>query len=130
MRPDTIRVGDAFTRPIPVTVSDALSIVLPPIEPARVPGLAVYPDPARVDDTGGERGARIVGTRVETVAYVSQEEGEYRLPGIEISWWDVGAARTARIGRQASWFARSPVRAAVVRGSLTGRLTRTGTSLH
>lgn len=93
VRPDTIRVGDAFARTITVTVSDALSMVIPPLEPASIPGLAIYPDPPRVDDTSGERGARLVGTRVETVSYVAQEEGEYRLPGIEISWWDVGAER-------------------------------------
>jgi hypothetical protein len=39
-----------------------------------------------------------VGKRVETVTYVLQKEGSYRLPAIEIAWWDTNA-RTLRKAR-------------------------------
>jgi len=87
-RPDTIRVGDAFKRTITVTVTEALSIVIPPGDIDSVSGLSVYPDPPRVDDTGGERGAVIVGRRIESVTYVAEAEGAYTLPGRELIWWD------------------------------------------
>ena len=91
--PDTIRVGDAFTRTITVTVNDALAMVVPPIGAASVVGLALYADPPLVEDRGGERGERIVGTRTEAVTFVALEEGEYEVPGAELQWWDVNAAR-------------------------------------
>ncbi len=96
LRPDTVRVGDAFTRTVTTSVYDALSIVIPPLEIDSIPGIAIYPNQPRVDDTGGERGAQIVGTRVESVTYVMQEEGEFALPAIELAWWDVGAERLRR----------------------------------
>ncbi len=91
--PASLKVGDAFTRTITVTVNDALSMVLPPIPADPVPGLAVYPDPPRVTDEGGERGERIVGTRVERATIVAEQEGDYILPAIELAWWDVEAKR-------------------------------------
>jgi hypothetical protein len=91
--PDTIRVGDAFTRTITATVDDALAMVVPPFGADSIAGLAVYADPPLVDDQGGERGAQIVGTRAEAVTFVALEEGEYDVPGAELQWWDVNAAR-------------------------------------
>lgn len=96
LRPDTVRVGDAFTRTVTTSVYDALSIVIPPLEIDSIPGIAIYPNQPRVDDTSGERGAQIVGTRVESVTYVMQDEGEFALPAIELAWWDVGAERLRR----------------------------------
>ena len=61
-QPESLKVGDAFTRTITVTVNDALSMVLPPLPADPLPGLAVYSDPPRVRDEGGERGERIVAT--------------------------------------------------------------------
>ena len=92
-RPDTVLVGEAFTRTITFTVHDALSMVIPPMTFDTVPGLGVYVDPPMVEDTGGERGQAIVGTRVESVTYVAQEEGSYQLPAVELAWWDIGAGR-------------------------------------
>ncbi len=50
--PDTIRVGDAFTRTITATVDDALATVVPPMGADSISGMAVYADPL-VDDRGG-----------------------------------------------------------------------------
>jgi len=91
--PDTISVGDAFKRTITATVNDALAMVVPPIGADSIAGLALYADPPVVDDQGGERGERIVGTRTESVTFVALEEGEYEVPGVELQWWDVNAAR-------------------------------------
>ncbi len=94
--PDTLKVGDAFTATTTVTVHDALSMVLPPHSPEPIRGLAVYPDPPIVRDAGGERGEAIVGTRIETVTWVAEEPGEYRLPPAELTWWDVAAERARK----------------------------------
>lgn len=95
-RPAEIRVGDAFTRTVTVTVTDALAMVIPPVALVPIPGLAVYPEPPSVSDAGGERGATIVGIRVDEATYVAQEVGRYQLPEIALDWWDVSNARRMR----------------------------------
>ena len=89
--PRTLRVGEAFTRQITVTVQDALAMVIPPLGLDAPDGLAAYPEPPVVADEGGERGAAISGRRVETVTYVARDVGAYSLPPVELAWWDVDA---------------------------------------
>jgi hypothetical protein len=91
--PGIMKVGEAFTRTVTVTVNDALSMVIPPFPSDPVPGLAVYPDPAAVKDDGGDRGEGIIGTRVERATFVAEQEGDYLLPAIEFIWWDVKTQR-------------------------------------
>ena len=92
----TLRIGDSLTRTVTVTVADALSMVIPPFDLGAPQGLATYPAQPVVEDAGGERGERIVGTRVESTTFVAEREGSYRLPAVEIAWWDVAAAELNR----------------------------------
>ena len=94
--PQTLRVGEAFTRQITVRVQDALAMVIPPLRLDAPDGLAVYPEPPVVADEGGERGEAISGRRVETVTYVAREAGSYSLPPLELVWWDVEAGALRR----------------------------------
>jgi hypothetical protein len=91
-----LKAGDSFTRTITLTASDAFAIMLPPLEFPDEPGLAVYPAPPQVSDSGGERDEQRMAKRVESVTYVLQKEGDYRLPPIEIAWWDTFARQLRR----------------------------------
>ena len=95
-QPETLRVGEAFTRQITVTVQDALAMVIPPLGLEAQDGLAAYPEPPVVADEGGERDEAISGRRVETVTYVAREAGSYLLPPVELAWWDVEARALRR----------------------------------
>ncbi len=76
-----LRAGDSFTRTITMTAADAFAMMLPPLAFAPVDGLAVYPAQPKVADTsGGERGEARVAERRESVTYVLQKPGSYRLP--------------------------------------------------
>lgn len=90
---DSLKVGDALTRTVEMTVVDALSLVLPPVAFDTIPGLAVYPKPSLVTDEGGERGTQRIGRRVESATYVMEAEGVYELPAVEVAWWDLQAQR-------------------------------------
>jgi len=68
-------------------------MMLPILKPRSIDGIAVYPDPPALVDSGGERGQARVAHRTETVTYVFQEEGRYELPAIEIPWWDSSSSR-------------------------------------
>jgi len=95
-RSDTVLVGETLARTISVSVREALSIVIPPLAPDSIPGLTLYMDPARVTDTGGERGETREGTRVERLTYVAQDPGDYTLPPIEVAWWNLERSRVER----------------------------------
>ncbi len=88
-----IEVGEAVTRTITLTADDSFSMMLPTLEPPSVDGIAVYPDPPVLSDTGGERGEARIAHRTETVSYVFREEGRYELPAIDIPWWDSHSSR-------------------------------------
>jgi hypothetical protein len=94
--PETLRVGDAFTRRVTVSVEGALAMVIPPLGLDAPAGLAAYPEPPVVTDEGGERGAAISGRRVETITYVAREVGAYKLSPVELAWWDVEAGALRR----------------------------------
>ena len=83
-----LRTGDSFTRTITLSAADAFAMMLPPLAFPAVDGLAVYPAQPKVADRGGERDEPRVAERVESVTYVLQEPGSYRLPPAEIAWWD------------------------------------------
>lgn len=91
--PEGLRVGDAVTRTVTLRATDASSMMLPITEFPEIDGLAVYPDPTRVLDAGGERGETREATRIDAATYVLETEGSYTLPAIERSWWDVSAGR-------------------------------------
>jgi hypothetical protein len=67
-------------------------MLVPPLDLGSPDGLAAYPAQPRVNDTSGERGGRIVGTRVESTTFVAESEGRYTLPAVELAWWDVATA--------------------------------------
>lgn len=93
---DTLQVSDALKRTISITVTEALSIVIPPLAFDSLPGLSLYQDSPTVSDEGGERGSKIYGKRIESATYVLQDTGDYKLPPIELSWWDLSAGRLRR----------------------------------
>jgi hypothetical protein len=103
-----LKVGDAFTRTITMTASDAFAIMLPPLTYAPVDGLAVYPARPVVSDSGGERDTQRVARRVESATYVLQKEGDLELPPIEIAWWDTFARQLRREGMPAVDFHAAP----------------------
>lgn len=91
-----LKVGDSVTRTITMAATDIFAMMLPPLSFPPVDGLRVYPAEPRVSDSGGERGETRVGKRVESVTYVLEKEGLYRVPAIDIDWWDTAASRLRR----------------------------------
>lgn len=91
--PKDLKVGESLTRTITMTVAESSTMMLPPVTFKPIEGLAVYPAPPIIKDTGGERGEARIGTRVDEATYIVEEEGDYALPEIELQWWDLGAGR-------------------------------------
>jgi hypothetical protein len=95
--PGAMVPGDSLRRTITVAVDDLSPMFLPDIlAPAAIPGLAAYPDEARIEETDN-RGV-LGGSRRESVTYVAESGGAGTLPGIEVRWFDLdtGTVETAR----------------------------------
>lgn len=78
--------GDAFQRTITFEASDTMAMMLPTFEPETLDGLASYPAPPTLDNYNnrGEVRAR----RSQSISYVVEAPGTYRLPGRDYLWWD------------------------------------------
>lgn len=86
-KPDTAKVGDAFTRNITMRAEDVLGMAFPPLETPDIKGLGIYSkDPSVTDKM--DRGS-FTGERTETITYVCEEAGKATLPEVVIHWWDM-----------------------------------------
>jgi hypothetical protein len=94
-----LKVGDSVTRTVTMTADNSFAMMLPPLPETSLDGVAVYPSPKHLSDSGGERDTVRVGKRTESSTYVLQHEGAYRLPPVEVAWWDINARvlRRARL---------------------------------
>lgn len=84
--PGAGKVGAAFTRTITVEARDVPGMVLPSFALDPPEGLSAYPKPPEVTDRT-ERG-ELTGRRVETVTYVCEKPGDYKLPALVLAWWN------------------------------------------
>jgi hypothetical protein len=83
---EELRVGDSLTRSVSMRAEDAPGMLLPPLPGGKVEGLAVYPDTPQISEDR-HRG-RLTGRRLESVTYVMEREGEFRLPPVDFDWWN------------------------------------------
>jgi hypothetical protein len=91
------RVGEPITRSVTLSALGLTAAQLPPV-PVEVPDdFKVYPDQPALDQRITENGVR--GERVERLSMLPTQAGDYVLPAVEMSWWDVtrDAPRTARL---------------------------------
>ena len=97
--PATLRAGDAIVRTIVVSAEDTQAMLMPPVVPGDVAGVARYVKAPVLADGVEQRGAgRNVGTqsvRSETIVYTTASEGSFSLPAISYPWFDVDAHESA-----------------------------------
>jgi len=93
------RVGEAITRTLQITAQGVTAAQLPPLleKTATLPGLKRYPDQPVLKDETHKEG--ITATRQEKIAIIPMQAGDFRLPAIQLSWWNTktGQAETANI---------------------------------
>ena len=83
-------------------------MLIPPTNFQAPPGIAVYPQQLRVDDTKTDRGEFVFGTRVDSAVYLTRKDGDYTLPEIRIEWWDLARRRVQTATLSAIHFTAAP----------------------
>jgi hypothetical protein len=81
-----LKVGDAITLSVTRSAEDVPGMIFEPLPEIVIDGLAVYPKTPKVNDQV-DRGS-LTGERVDSVTFVCQREGSYRIPEFRFQWWD------------------------------------------
>lgn len=84
---DQAKAGDAFTRTITYTAPEVPAMLFPPFPADQIDGLGIYPNPPEVRDHS-ERG-ELTGQRRDSITYVCKRPGQYRIPAVRMTWWDL-----------------------------------------
>jgi hypothetical protein len=107
--------GTAYTRPVTFTAPDVPGMVVPPFRPGEMDGLATYAK-QRIQDSEN-RGA-LTGLRRDEVTYVFQRPGQYAIPAVKLTWFDLdaNALRTKELPAQSFDVVANPTMASADMG--------------
>lgn len=83
--------GDAVTRTRRLVAKDTPGMLLPSALPIDMPGLSLYPVPAKIRDESN-RGS-LTGVRVEELIVTFEKPGEYIVPGARYDWFNTQSQR-------------------------------------
>ncbi|MEI2433343.1 BatD family protein [Lysobacter yananisis] len=95
--PQQLRVGNSASLTIEASVDGAGLAQMPELQLPPIDGVQVFADPVQADETFVGGRPRVKLTR--KFSLVPSREGEVRLDGLRLDWWDVNAraARTATL---------------------------------
>src|SRR5471032_151376 len=95
--PNDLKVGGALTRTITQTAAGTESMLIPPVNFGDVDGLKRYPKPAGTKNIMQDRAGLVAGERTDTVTYVINRSGRFKLPPVTIEWWNTATQRREKI---------------------------------
>jgi len=86
-------VGDSVSRTIVVTTEKMQAMLIPPLQLSAPEGVRIYPKGPSVEDEKSVSGVFTQGVRTERASYLFAKSGDYVLPEIEITWWNLAAQK-------------------------------------
>ncbi len=95
-----LQVGDAFEREIVFEASDVMAMMLPAFSPDKQPGLASYPSPPVLNNSGNR--GQAAASRSQRISYIVEAQGQYLLPAQDYFWWDTGSKQLQLIALPAT----------------------------
>src|SRR5471032_1941886 len=108
--PNDLKVGGALTRTITQTAAGTESMLIPPVNFGDVDGLKRYPKPSGTKNIMQDRAGLVAGERTDTVTYVINRSGRFKLPPVTIEWWNTGTQRREKIVLPAVSFSATAAR--------------------
>jgi hypothetical protein len=83
-----LRVGDSITRTITQSAAGTESMLIPPAQLGEVGGLKRYAKPSTTRDIVQDRLGLVAGERTDSVTYIADHNGRFKLPPVTIEWWN------------------------------------------
>ena len=91
-----LRSGDSIERTIVVTATRMQAMLIPPLPLEAPSGIRIYEEEPVVEDKKTDRGDFLYGRRVQSTKYLIQKAGDYTLPAIELTWWNLSTNRPVK----------------------------------
>lgn len=88
-----LHVGDSVSRTIVITTEKMQAMLIPPLQLIAPDGVHVYPKQPALDDQKTVNGVFTQGVRTERASYLFTKPGEYLLPEIAITWWNLATQK-------------------------------------
>jgi hypothetical protein len=88
-----LHVGDAVSRTVVVTAQKMQAMLIPPMSFPAPDGVRVYPKDPSVENTKSPIGEFLAGVRTDRASYLFTKPGDYTLPSMEITWWDLNTQK-------------------------------------
>jgi hypothetical protein len=84
-------VGDPVTVNLQLQAEDLTAAQLPDLSALLTlpPGIKAYPDEARLTDSA--KGNAVLGIREQNIALIADQPGQFTIPELRLTWWDVRA---------------------------------------
>lgn len=89
--PDQLVAGEPITRGLSIIADGLTAAQLPELILPSIDGIKQYPDQPTLENSRSGDGIR--GRRAQEVALIPGAEGVYRLPAIELPWWNLETGR-------------------------------------
>ena len=82
-------VGDPVTVNLQLQAEDLTAAQLPDLSALLTlpPGIKAYPDEPKLTDSA--KGTTIVGVREQNIALIADQPGQFTIPELRLTWWDV-----------------------------------------
>ena len=93
--PGKAKAGDAFTRTITFTAPEVPAMAFPPFPAVKIDGLGIYAKPPEVLDKSNR--SSLSGNRRDTITYVCQRAGQFTIPAVRLTWFDLDAQKLRTI---------------------------------
>ncbi len=92
-----LRVGDTVTRTITQHAAGTESMLIPPLNLGEIEGLKRYTKPPSTRNIVQDRVGLVAGERTDTVTYIADHSGRFKLPPVTIEWWNTTARKKETI---------------------------------
>jgi BatD DUF11 like domain len=82
-------VGDPVTVNLQLQAEDLTAAQLPDLSALLTlpPGIKAYPDEPKLTDSA--KGSNILGVREQNIALIADQPGQFTIPELRLTWWDV-----------------------------------------
>lgn len=105
-----LRTGDSITRSITQSAAGTESMLIPPVNLGEVDGLKRYARSPTTRNVVQDRVGLVAGERTDSVTYIADHSGRFRLPPVTIEWWNTKTQKKETIELPGVTFSASSAR--------------------
>ncbi|KQR74743.1 hypothetical protein ASG35_18660 [Burkholderia sp. Leaf177] len=105
-----LKAGGSLTRSITQVAAGTESMLIPPVNFVEVDGLKRYAKPSLTKNVIQDRAGLVAGERTDSVTYVIDHSGRFKLPPVTIEWWNTATQKRESIVLPAISFSASAAR--------------------